>query len=276
MTEMQSKELCGSWHVAAVQMVSTPDVYENLKQAGELIQKAAASGASLVALPEYFCFMGQRDIDKFAIKETEGHGPIQEFLSGLAARLGIWIVGGTLPLACPDPNRVFNTAFVYGPDGKQRARYDKIHLFNFQRGAESYDESVAIHAGSTVRTFDAPCGPVGLSTCYDLRFPELYRAMGQVSLILVPAAFTYTTGKAHWEVLLRARAIENQCYVLAPAQGGRHPNGRRTWGHSMLIDPWGEIVDVLPEEPGVIGGTIEADRLSEVRAALPALRHRVL
>ncbi|SAI42935.1 hydrolase [Bordetella ansorpii] len=257
-------------------MVSTPNVDENLKQAGELIQKAAESGASLVALPEYFCFMGQRDIDKFAIKETEGHGPIQDFLRGLAARLGIWIVGGTLPLACPDPDRVFNTAFVYGPDGKQRARYDKIHLFNFQRGAESYDESVAIHAGKTVQTFDAPCGPVGLSTCYDLRFPELYRAMGPVSLILVPAAFTYTTGKAHWEVLLRARAIENQCYILAPAQGGKHPNGRRTWGHSMLIDPWGEIVDVLPEEPGVIGGTIEADRLSEVRAALPALRHRVL
>ncbi|ARP95594.1 acyltransferase [Bordetella genomosp. 13] len=276
MTEMQPKELSGPWRVAAVQMVSTPDLRENLKQAGELIQKAAESGARLVALPEYFCFMGQRDTDKFAIKETEGAGPIQEFLSGAAQRHGVWIAGGTLPLACPDPGRVFNTAFVYGPDGKQRARYDKIHLFNFQRGAESYDESIAIHPGKTVQVFEAPCGRVGLSTCYDLRFPELYRAMGQVSLMLVPAAFTYTTGRAHWEILLRARAIENQCYILAPAQGGKHPNGRRTWGHSMLVDPWGDIVDVLPEEPGVISGTIEPDRLSEVRAALPALRHRVL
>lgn len=276
MTEMQPKELSGPWRVAAVQMVSTPDVRENLKQAGELIQKAVESGARLVALPEYFCFMGQRDTDKFAIKETEGAGPIQEFLSAAAQRHGVWIAGGTLPLACPDPGRVFNTAFVYGPDGRQRARYDKIHLFNFQRGAESYDESIAIHPGKTVQVFEAPCGRVGLSTCYDLRFPELYRAMGQVSLMLVPAAFTYTTGRAHWEVLLRARAIENQCYILAPAQGGKHPNGRRTWGHSMLVDPWGDIMDVLPEEPGVISGTIEPDRLSEVRAALPALRHRVL
>jgi len=276
MTELESKESPSSWRVAAVQMVSTPNVDENLKQAGELIEAAAAAGANLVALPEYFCLMGLKDSDKFAIKEIEGEGPIQAFLSGLAARLGIWIAGGTLPLACPDADRVFNTAFVYGPDGGQRARYDKIHLFNFQRGAEAYDESVAICPGVSVQGFDAPCGRVGLSTCYDLRFPELYRAMGQVSLMLVPAAFTYTTGKAHWEILLRARAIENQCYVLAPAQGGKHPNGRRTWGHSMLIDPWGEIVEVLPEGPGVIGGTIEAARLSEVRTALPALRHRVL
>jgi len=262
--------------VAAIQMVSSPNVQDNLQQAAELIGQAAAAGAKLVSLPEYFCFMGQGDLQKLEIREQPGAGPIQEFLSAQAARHGIWLAGGTLPLACPDPGRVFNTTFVYGPDGKSLARYDKIHLFNFQRGAEAYDESIAIRPGESVQSFDAPWGRVGLSVCYDLRFPELYRAMGPVDLILVPAAFTYTTGKAHWELLLRARAVENQCYVLAAAQGGNHPNGRRTWGHSMLVDPWGEVVDVLPEGPGVVGGTIEPERLAQVRASLPALRHRVL
>ncbi|CAP43082.1 carbon-nitrogen hydrolase family protein [Bordetella petrii] len=262
--------------VAAIQMVSTPDVQDNLRQAGELITEAAAAGARLISLPEYFCFMGHGDLQKLEIKEQPGQGPIQDFLAAQAERHGVWLAGGTLPLACPDPGRVFNSTFVYGPDGKPAARYDKIHLFNFQRGDEAYDESIAIRPGDTVRAFDAPWGRVGLSVCYDLRFPELYRALGQVDLILVPAAFTYTTGKAHWELLLRARAIENQCYVLAAAQGGRHPNGRRTWGHSMLIDPWGEVLGVLPEGPGVVSGTIEAERLAQVRASLPALRHRVL
>jgi len=262
--------------VAAVQMVSTPDVQENLARAGELIDRAAGGGARLIALPEYFCFMGRTEQERLAVAEDEGAGPIQDFLAERAARHGIWLAGGTLPLRCPDPGRVFNTQMVYAPDGRRAARYDKIHLFSFTRGDESYDESVAIHPGSAVRTFDTPAGPVGLSVCYDLRFPELYRAFGPVSLILVPAAFTYTTGRAHWEVLLRARAIENQCYVLACAQGGKHPNGRRTWGHSMLIDPWGEVLDVLPEDPGVVAGTIDPERLADVRAALPALRHRVL
>ncbi|OZI25610.1 acyltransferase [Bordetella genomosp. 7] len=265
-----------STHVAAIQMISTPNVQDNLAQAAELIEKAAAAGARLVSLPEYFCFMGHGDLQKLEIKEEPGAGPVQDFLAAQARRHQVWLAGGTLPLACPDPGRVFNTTFVYGPDGQPAARYDKIHLFNFKRGNEAYDESIAIRPGDTVRAFDAPWGRVGLSVCYDLRFPELYRALGQVDLILVPAAFTYTTGKAHWELLLRARAIENQCYVLAAAQGGRHPNGRRTWGHSMLIDPWGEIIDVLPEGPGVVSGTIEAERLAQVRASLPALRHRVL
>lgn len=262
--------------VAALQMVSSPEVEDNLRQAAELIAQAAGSGAQLVSLPEYFCFMGHGDRQKLAIKEQPGTGPIQDFLAGQAARHGIWLAGGTLPLACPDPARVFNTSFVYGPDGKSLARYDKIHLFNFTRGDESYDESQVIRPGQRVGHFDAPCGKVGLSVCYDLRFPELYRALGDVSLILVPAAFTYTTGKSHWELLLRARAVENQCYVLAPAQGGKHQNGRRTWGHSMLIDPWGEVLDVLPEGPGLAGGTIDPERIAEVRTALPALRHRVL
>jgi len=265
-----------SFQVAAVQMISTSDLAENLAQADELIARAAGDGARLVSLPEYFCCMGRSDRDKLAIREEDGVGPIQDFLSEQARRHGVWLAGGTLPLACPDPERVFNTQLVYAPDGRRAARYDKIHLFNFQRGAESYDESLAICPGAAVRTFDTLAGPVGLSICYDLRFPELYRALGPVSLILAPAAFTYTTGKAHWEILLRARAIENQCYVLAAAQGGQHPNGRRTWGHSMLVDPWGEVVDVLPEGPGVVGGTIDPLRLHEVRQALPALRHRVL
>jgi len=263
-------------HVAAVQMVSTPDLAENLDQADELIAQAAGDGARLVSLPEYFCCLGRSDRDKLAIREEDGVGPIQDFLSEQARRYGIWLAGGTLPLVCPDSERVFNTQLVYAPDGRRAARYDKIHLFNFRRGAESYDESLTIQPGAAVRTFDTRVGRVGLSICYDLRFPELYRALGPVSLILAPAAFTYTTGKAHWEILLRARAVENQCYVLAAAQGGRHPNGRRTWGHSMLVDPWGEVVDVLPEGPGVVGGTIDSLRLHEVRQALPALRHRVL
>jgi nitrilase len=163
---------------------------------------------------------------------------------------------------------------IYGPDGKTVSRYDKVHLFSFTKGAESYDEARTIVSGSDVRTFDAPFGKVGLSVCYDLRFPELYRAMGECKLIVVPAAFTYTTGKAHWELLLRARAVENQCYVLAAAQGGHHPNGRRTWGHSMLIDPWGEVKDVLPEGEGVVSGLLDAEVLHNVRESLPALRHR--
>ncbi len=262
--------------VAAIQMVSAPDVQENLDRAGALIAQAAANGARLAALPEYFCFMGRADRDKLAVCEAPGDGPIQAFLSETARRHGIWVAGGTLPLRCPEPERVFNTQLVYGPDGQLCARYDKIHLFNFTKGAESYDESIAIRPGTAVQGLDLPCGRVGLSVCYDLRFPELYRALGDVNLLLVPAAFTYTTGQAHWELLLRARAIENQCYVLAPAQGGKHPNGRRTWGHTMLIDPWGDVIAQLPEGEGVVSGTIDPQRLQSVRASLPAWRHRVL
>ncbi|MGH9886025.1 MAG: carbon-nitrogen hydrolase family protein [bacterium] len=197
-----------------------------------------------------------------------------------AAGRRIWLIGGTLPLWCEDEARVYNTSLAYDPRGERVARYDKIHLFGFTRGTESYDESRTILAGNTPASFEAPCGRVAMSVCYDLRFPELYRQLaaagGGTSLILMPAAFTYTTGQAHWEILLRARAIENQCYVLAAAQGGKHENGRRTWGHSMLIDPWGEVMAVLPEGEGVVSGLIDPARLDEVRQNLPALRHRVL
>jgi len=264
------------FRVAALQMVSTPDVARNLAEAGRLIAEAAGDGAQLVLLPEYFCFMGHRDTDKLALAEPYRDGPIQRFLAEAAHRHGIWVIGGTLPLKAPEPDRVLNTTLVFDPSGNEAARYDKIHLFNFEKGDESFDEARTIRAGDTVVTFDAPFGRVGLSVCYDLRFPELYRRMGDCALIVVPSAFTYTTGRAHWETLLRARAVENQCYVLAAAQGGKHENGRRTWGHSMLIDPWGEIVAVRDEGASVVTGTLDPQRIADVRQSLPAWRHRVL
>jgi nitrilase len=220
--------------------------------------------------------MGAKDTDKLAIRETPGDGPIQQFLADTAREHRVWVIGGTLPLASEEPSRVLNTTLVFNPDGVQAARYDKIHLFNFEKGAESFDEARTIRPGSGVVTFDAPFGRVGLSVCYDLRFPELYRKMGDCALMVVPSAFTYTTGEAHWETLLKARAVENQCYVLAAAQGGKHENGRRTWGHSMLIDPWGEIVAVRDESAGVVAGNIDPARIAAVRQSLPAYRHRVL
>ncbi|BAX59837.1 carbon-nitrogen hydrolase family protein [Burkholderia stabilis] len=264
------------FRVAALQMVSTPDVARNLAEARRLIAEAAGEGAQLVLLPEYFCFMGHRDTDKLALAEPYRDGPIQRFLADAARRHGIWVIGGTLPLKAPEADRVLNTTLVFDPSGNEAARYDKIHLFNFEKGDESFDEARTIRAGDTVVAFDAPFGRVGLSVCYDLRFPELYRRMGDCTLIVVPSAFTYTTGRAHWETLLRARAVENQCYVLAAAQGGKHENGRRTWGHSMLIDPWGEIVAVRDVGASVVLGAIDPQRIADVRQSLPAWRHRVL
>ena len=262
--------------VAAVQMISSPTVADNIETARRLIADAADAGAQLVLLPEYWAIMGMSDSDKVAHAEPAGSGPIQDFMAAMARDHGVWLIGGTLPLASPDPAKVINTTLVYNPQGESVGRYDKIHLFGFTKGTESYNESKTIVPGQHVGTFDAPFGKVGMSVCYDLRFPELYRAMGPVSLIVVPAAFTYTTGKAHWEVLLRARAIENQCYVLAAAQGGEHKNGRRTWGHSMLIDPWGEIKDVLAEGEGVVHGDIDTVFMDSVRESLPALQHRTM
>ncbi|AJY43135.1 carbon-nitrogen hydrolase family protein [Burkholderia humptydooensis] len=264
------------FRVAALQMVSTPDRERNLAEAGRLIADAAGAGVRLVLLPEYFCFMGHQDTDKLALAEAYQDGPIQRFLAGRAKAHGVWVIGGTLPLSAPEPSRVLNTTLVFDPQGREAARYDKIHLFNFEKDDESFDEARTIRPGDAVRTFDAPFGRVGLSVCYDLRFPELYRRMGDCAMIVVPSAFTYTTGRAHWETLLRARAVENQCYVLAAAQGGQHENGRRTWGHSMLVDPWGEIVAVRDEGAGVVAGEIDPARIADVRRSLPAWRHRVL
>jgi deaminated glutathione amidase len=262
--------------VAAVQMVSTPDVAENMDTCARLLAQAAGAGAQLVTLPEYWPIMGMRDTDKVAHAEVAGAGPIQEFMAAQAREHGIWLIGGTLPLRSSEAGKVLNTTLVYDAQGRPVSRYDKVHLFGFTKGSESYNESATIVPGEAVGTFEAPFGRVGLSVCYDLRFPELYRAMGECALIVVPAAFTHTTGMAHWEVLLRARAIENQCYVLASAQGGTHRNGRRTFGHSMLIDPWGEVKSVLREGEGVVTGALDAAVLASVRESLPALKHRKL
>ncbi|WP_374263489.1 carbon-nitrogen hydrolase family protein [Zoogloea sp.] len=260
--------------IAAVQMVSGPDVAANLAEAERLIAQAADAGAQLVALPEYFPLITPDETVKVRIRERDGDGPIQAFLKDAAARHKVWLVGGSMPLEASTADKVRNTTLVFDDTGRRVARYDKVHLFGFQRGGERYDESASIEAGDDVVTFEGPCGSVGLSICYDLRFPELFRAMGDVDLIVLPAAFTYTTGRAHWEVLLRARAIENQCYVLASAQGGTHPGGRRTWGDSLVIDPWGEVVARLAEGPGVVVADLDPARIAEVRASLPALKHR--
>ena len=267
--------------VAGVQMVSTIDVEENLRAAAALIAQAAHGGAQIIALPEYFCLMGQRDTDKVALREADGHGPIQNFLADQARQHRVCLVGGTLPLVAPENDRVLNSLLVYGPAGERVARYDKIHLFRFNKGKEDYDESRTIAPGKEVASFklateDGVRLRVGLSICYDLRFPELYRAMPQPDLILVPSAFTATTGRAHWEVLLRARAIENLAYVLAPAQGGKHQNGRSTYGHTMLIDPWGAVVAERADGEGVVFGDIDPQLIADSRASLPALEHRVL
>jgi nitrilase len=262
--------------VAAIQMISTPRVAENLDAAGVLVAEAAGQGADLVALPEYFPIMGRGDADKIAAGECDGDGPIQEFLAETARKHGVWLIGGSLPMAAGVPGKVSNTCLVFDPRGVRAARYDKIHLFGFQKGEERYDESAAIAPGRRPATFDAPFGRVGLSICYDLRFPELFRALGNVDLLALPAAFTETTGRAHWEILLRARAIENQCYVLAAAQGGVHENRRETHGDSMLIDPWGEVIARRAKGEGIVIGELDRARIAEVRASLPALRHRVL
>ncbi|HRD33265.1 MAG TPA: carbon-nitrogen hydrolase family protein [Rhodocyclaceae bacterium] len=265
-----------TYRIAAIQTVSGPDVAENLRIAGELVAEAAAGGARLVALPEYFPLISPDENAKVGLREPEGAGPLQDFLREAAARHRVWLVGGTIPLMASAADKVRNTTLVFDDEGAQVARYDKIHLFGFRREREAYDESVTIEAGRDVVVFDAPWGRTGLSVCYDLRFPELFRRMGEVSLIVLPAAFTATTGRAHWEVLLRARAIENQCYVMAPAQGGRHPGGRITWGHTLVADPWGEVLACREEGAGVVFADLDPARMAAVRESLPALRHRCL
>ena len=269
--------------MAAVQMVSTPDVSRNLDAARRLVAQAAAEGAALVALPEYFCLLGQHERDKIALAETPGDGTIQRALSGMARESGVWLIGGTLPLRIAgDADRALNACCVYAPDGSLAARYDKMHLFSFKTGNENHDESRVLRAGDRPVAFEAVVAPgamlrVGLSICYDLRFPELYRALGAPApcdLLCVPSAFTYPTGEAHWELLLRARAVENQAYVIAPAQGGRHENGRRTWGHSMIVDPWGVVLACLAEGEGVVSADLDVERIADVRRRLPALAHR--
>lgn len=264
------------FRVAAIQMASGPSVTANLEEAARLIEEAVAQEAKLVVLPEYFCIMGMKDTDKLAVREQPEAGQIQDFLSQTAKRLGIWLVGGSVPLASPDPDKVYNSCLVYDDQGKQVARYDKIHLFGLQMGNERYAEERTIKAGSQVVTVDSPFGRIGLSICYDLRFPELFRMMNGVDIILAPAAFTAITGKAHWEVLVRARAVENMAYVIAPGQGGYHVNGRETNGDSMIVDPWGVVIERLPRGAGAVVATIDPGYQSSLRTNLPALNHRTL
>ena len=260
--------------VAAVQMVSGPEAAPNLEAAARLIAAAAAAGARLVALPEYFCILGRHETDKVMVREADGYGPIQDFLAGAASRNRVWLVGGTIPLVSLNEEKVRSACLVFDSEGRRVARYDKMHLFGLDLGEQRFDEARTIEPGAQPVTLDTPFGRIGLSVCYDVRFPELYRAAGPVDAWLVPSAFTAVTGAAHWELLLRARAVENQCYVIAPAQGGLHPNGRRTHGHSMIVDPWGVVLASRAEGEGIVLAELDAGRLAEVRQSLPALQHR--
>jgi deaminated glutathione amidase len=263
--------------IAAIQMVSTPDVSHNLQTARRLLEQAAKAGARLAVLPEYFGLMGAHEQDKLHHAESPSEGPMQHMLASTARELGLWVVGGTVPLRSSNLDHVFNSCLVYDPAGQLAARYDKMYLFSFSHAGEHYNEAATIAPGQVAVAVQAGALRVGLSVCYDLRFPELYRQLMHppCDLIALPAAFIYTTGLAHWEVLLRARAIENQCYVVAAAQGGLHLNGRRTFGHSMVIDPWGRVLGALPEGEGVVLASVDLERMTAVRAQLPALAHRL-
>ncbi|MDD4962600.1 MAG: carbon-nitrogen hydrolase family protein [Gallionella sp.] len=265
-----------SYKVAAIQMASGPNVSGNLSEARRLIAKAVDQGARLVVLPEFFAIMGLTELDKIQVREQEGSGQIQTFLSETARYYKIWLVGGSIPLAASTPDKVLNSCLVYDDTGKQVARYDKIHLFNLELGTENYHEAKTIEPGNQVVVVDSPFGRIGLAVCYDLRFPELFRAMKDVDVIVLPAAFTETTGKMHWDVLIRARAIENLAYVIASAQGGYHVNGRETHGNSMVVDPWGRVLDRLPRGSGVVVAEINPSYQASLRTSLPALAHRTL
>ena len=260
--------------IAAVQMVSAPELAANLEAAARLIGEAAAAGARLVALPENFYLIGRHETDKVKLRERDGKGPIQDFLSAAARRHRVWLVGGTAPIETADPNRILSACLLFDDGGKRVARYDKMHLFRFQTGEERYDEARTLEPGAGAVAVKTPFGRLALSVCYDVRFPELYRGLGEFEAMFVPSAFTVPTGRAHWEILLRTRAVENQAYVVAPAQGGVHASGRRTYGHTMIVDPWGEVLAVRPEGEGVVLAELDSDKLAEVRAALPALLNR--
>jgi deaminated glutathione amidase len=263
--------------VAAIQMVSAADVPANLEAAGRLIGAAAGEGARLVALPENFYLIGRHESDKVKVRERDGRGPIQDFLADAARRHRVWLVGGTAPIETRDESRILSAALLFDDSGRRIARYDKVHLFRFDGGAdERYDEARTLEPGARAVAVASPFGRLALSICYDVRFPELYRSLGEFDAVFVPSAFTVPTGRAHWEILLRARAVENQAYVIAPAQGGLHDSGRRTYGHTMIVDPWGEVLAVRPEGEGVVAAEIDTDKIREVRASLPALLNRRL
>ncbi|MDZ7662241.1 carbon-nitrogen hydrolase family protein [Thiohalophilus sp.] len=264
--------------VAAIQMASGPNVGANLTEAGRLINRAVDAGAALIVLPENFAIMGMHEVDKVKVGEQPGKGPIQDFLAEQARKHGIWIVGGTLPLQSDDEQRIRAACLLIDDQGHQVARYDKVHLFDVHlaENAEIYNESQTIEPGREATVVDTPFGRLGMAVCYDLRFPELFRSMADqgVDLVALPSAFTAITGKAHWEVLVRARAIENLIYVVAAAQGGYHVNGRETYGHSMIVDPWGMVLDELPNGSGFVSAELDPRRIADTRRNFPALQHR--
>jgi predicted amidohydrolase len=271
--------------VAAIQMQSGADVAANLAAASRMLAAARAQGAQLAVLPENFALMGMRETDKLAVAEGEGGGPIQDFLADRARKLGLWIVGGTMPLRTHEANRVAAACLVYDARGQRVARYDKIHLFDVEvpatgdAKAETYRESASIAPGELKPVVvETPLGKLGLSVCYDLRFPELFRALAKAGaqILSVPSAFTQRTGEAHWDVLLRARAVENQCYVVAPGQWGLHPGGRRTYGHSLIADPWGRVLGQRPESEGIVVAPVPREALEKIRRSFPVLDHRRL
>ena len=263
--------------VAAIQMVSAPELPANLAAAGRLIAEAAAQGARLAALPENFYLIGREEGDKVALREPDGRGPIQDFLAEAARRHAMWLLGGTVPIVSADERRILSASLLYDDTGRRVARYDKMHLFRFDGGErERYDEARTLEPGAGAVAVASPFGRLALSICYDVRYPELYRSLGEFDVMFVPSAFTVPTGRAHWEILLRARAVENQAYVVAPAQGGLHPSGRRTYGHSMIVDPWGDVLACRPDGEGVVLAEIDGERIRQVRAALPALGNRRL
>jgi nitrilase len=264
--------------IAAIQMTSGMSVEKNLKRAEIFIAQAVSANAKLIVLPENFALMANAETDKLMIKEIEGQGPIQDFLANQAIKHHVWIIGGTIPLVSPDPHKVYNACTVYNDQGQQIACYKKIHLFDVevQPGVEVYEESKFTHAGEKVAVFDTPAGRVGLAICYDLRFPELFRELSaqRAEIIAVPTAFTVKTGQAHWDVLMRARAIENICYVIGACQTGTHENGRKTFGHSLIIDPWGTVLCCLSQGPGIIQADISLEHLQALRGSMPVHRHR--
>lgn len=266
--------------IGAVQMATGPNVGANLLEVERLVRDVVEEGAELVVLPENFAFMGREDRDQLTIREAEGDGPLQAFLGRLARQFGVWLVGGTIPLEAKDPDRVRAACLVFDDRGERVARYDKIHLFdvNLPGLDERYHESAVIEPGSEPVVIDSPFGRLGLAVCYDLRFPELFRRLldEDAEILVVPSAFTAVTGKAHWEPLMRARAIENLAYVAAAAQGGFHVNGRETHGHSLIVDPWGTILAQVPRGPGFVCASIDREFLESVRRSFPTIHHRRL
>jgi len=267
-----------TYRVAAVQMTSGLQVEKNLQAAAHLLQQAAQVGAELVVLPEMFTLMGAPETTKLAVAEAPGAGPVQDFLAAQARLHNFWVVGGTTPIKSPDPQKTYNSCFVYNPQGEQVQRYDKIHLFDVtvKRDFETYQESTAVAAGDKTVVVDTPFGKLGLAVCYDIRFPELFRNLLDqgMEIFAIPTAFTAKTGQAHWELLLRARAVENFCYAIGACQSGTHANGRQTYGHSMIVDPWGTVMACLAEGTGVISADIDREKLQQIRQDFPSIQHR--